>query len=149
MRYFFLLFLFTGCVAAKQNTIIADYNIHWPASSENPRIVLIDIIPKEGKLDSGKNIFHYIADYFLGDSNEAKLFPFCIQSSTDGKVFVVDSTNNAIHVFDNKNNEHYTFARGGDFFGTPIDIALDNVSGNVYVSDSKAGGPVSSAVRPA
>ncbi len=94
-----------------------------------------------GSADTG-SVDVYNADFTfafkLGAGNNEVKFPGSIAVSADGHVFVVDTQANAVKVY---NADHtYAFAfgaagRGDGKFNEPYGIAIDDLSGEIYITD--------------
>jgi len=91
-------------------------------------------VPGEVKVNDGN--FNYL--YSLGTNGGALIHPIDIDVTTDGMVYVVDSSADKVLVYNPDGSFAFEFGStgaGDDKFNLPLSIEIDNATGDVYVAD--------------
>ncbi len=86
-----------------------------------------------------KGMLGHMVDYITGFEDQALVSPYGVEVDADGRLYVVDTFLKTVIVFDAGANTYYYVARGEKPFSSPIDIAVDFQSRQVFVTDSKIG----------
>jgi DNA-binding beta-propeller fold protein YncE len=95
--------------------------------------------PKPEDLQIRAGMFRRFFDYLLGKTEGAIVAPYGVETDSSGRLYIVDTFLKNIHVFDTKANEYDIFSTKGAALESPIDIAIDEERGYIYVTDSKGG----------
>jgi DNA-binding beta-propeller fold protein YncE len=129
-------------VACVKDTHIAKEplpDIVWPKPPEMPRIRFVAAVSKPQDLQIRPGVFRRIFDYLTGKTEESMVSPYGVETDSAGRLYVVDTFLRTVHVFDVKGNTYYLFPSDRANLVSPIDIAIENGRGNIYLSDSKEG----------
>jgi DNA-binding beta-propeller fold protein YncE len=113
--------------------------IVWPKAPEIPRIRFVNSVSKPEDLQIRKGMFRRFFNYLFGKSERSIVGPYGVEIDSEGRLYIVDTFLRAVHVFDTAANEYDTFSTNGTTMESPIDIAIDDERGYIYVTDSKAG----------
>jgi len=114
-------------------------DIVWPKPPEIPRIRFVTAVSKPQDLQIRPGVFRRIFDYLAGKTEASMVAPYGLETDSAQRLYIVDTFLRAVHVFDPKGSSYDLFPSDEASFVSPIDIAIDNASGKIYVSDSKAG----------
>ena len=134
--------LLLGPAACVKNTHIAKEtppDIVWPQPPEIPRIRFVGAVSKPQDLQIRPGVFRRFFDYLIGKTEMPMVAPYGVETDSAGRLYVVDTFLKKVHVFDVKRSAYYSFPSDKPNFISPIDIAIENTSGSIYVSDSKEG----------
>jgi len=135
-------FIFLGPEACVKDTNIAEESlpeIVWPKPPEIPRIRFVAAVSKPEDLQIRPGMFRRFFDYITGKTEVPMVAPYGVETDSAGKLYVVDTFLRTVHVFDVKGSAYYVFPSAKAKLVSPIDIAIENGSGSIYVSDSKEG----------
>ena len=108
----------------------------WPTAPEIPRIRFLRIISKPEDLEIHAGIFRRFIKALTGKVNKSIVAPYGLETDSSGRLYVVDTGLKTIHVFDAVKNAYHSFPTEKTSFTSPIDIAVDDRRGFIYVSDS-------------
>jgi DNA-binding beta-propeller fold protein YncE len=137
------LILFLGPVACVKDTHIAKEpfpDIVWPKPPEIPRIRFIAAVSKPQDLLIRPGVFRKFFDYLIGKTDVPMMVaPHGVETDSTGRLYVVDTFFRTVHVFDIEGSTYYRFPSDQANLISPIDIAVENARGIIYVSDSKEG----------
>lgn len=114
-------------------------DIVWPKAPEIPRIQFINSISKPEDLHIKEGLFKRFFSYLSGKTEMSIATPYGIETDAAGRMYVVDTYLRIVHVYDRHGKRFHTFPKDNEFLMSPIDIAIDNENGNIYVTDSKQG----------
>ena len=134
--------LFLGPEACVKDTHITTESlpdIVWPPPPEIPRIRFVGAVSKPQDLQIRPGVFRRFFDYLIGKTEVPMVAPYGVEIDSAGRLYVVDTFLRAVHVFDVKGSAYYSFPSDKANLVSPIDIAIENTSGNIYISDSKEG----------
>jgi len=134
--------LFLGPQSCVKDTHISTESlpdIVWPPPPEIPRIRFVGVVSKPQDLQIRPGVFRRFFDYLIGKTEVPMVAPYGVETDSAGRLYVVDTFLRTVHVFDVKRSAYYSFPSDKANLVSPIDIAIENVSGNIYVSDSKEG----------
>ena len=110
--------------------------ILWPDPPEIPRISFVNSLSRQedmGIVDGPvKSFWRFLA----GHAETPLSNPHGVAVDVEGRLYVVDHFLKKIHVFDPKEKRYFLFPEQGPAFVSPIDIAIDDKHGRIYVSDS-------------
>lgn len=113
-------------------------NIIWPKPPEIPRIRFVNTISKTQDLRISETVIKKFFRYMKGQTETSIVAPHGLEVDSAGRLYVVDTFLKKVHVYDTKGNRYYTFPNQGTTFSSPIDLAIDNKGGHIYVTDSTA-----------
>jgi DNA-binding beta-propeller fold protein YncE len=111
----------------------------WPSPPEVPRIRFVKTVHHPTDLDIHENIFVRFVNYLRGKKEISIVSPYGVNMDKEGRFYVVDTYLKQAHVFDLSDNSHHYFPGKGESLLSPIDIAIDDIRGRIYLSDSKKG----------
>jgi DNA-binding beta-propeller fold protein YncE len=134
--------LFLGPQACVKDTHIATESlpdIVWPPPPEIPRIRFVGVVSKPQDLQIRPGVFRRFFDYLTGKTEVPMVAPYGVETDSAGRLYVVDTFLRTVHVFDVKGSAYYSFPSDKANLVSPIDIAIENTRGSIYVSDSKEG----------
>jgi DNA-binding beta-propeller fold protein YncE len=134
--------LFLGPAACVKDTHPAKEtlpDIVWPQPPEIPRIRFVGAVSKPQDLQIRPGVFRKFFDYLIGKTEMLMVAPYGVETDSAGRLYVVDTYLRTVHVFDVKGSAYYSFPSDKANLVSPIDIAIENAKGNIYVSDSKEG----------
>ena len=134
--------LFLGTEACVKDTHLAEESlpdIVWPKPPEIPRIRFVAAVSKPQDLQIRPGVFRRFFDYLTGKTEVPMVAPYGVETDSAGRLYVVDTFLRTVHVFDVKGNAYYLFPSDQANLVSPIDIAIENERGSIYVSDSKEG----------
>jgi DNA-binding beta-propeller fold protein YncE len=136
-----LIFLLEPAACVKDTHIAKEPfpEIVWPKPPEIPRIRFVAAVSKPQDLQIRPGVFRRIFDYLIGKTEVPMVAPYGLETDSAKRLYVVDTFLRAVHVFDVKGSTYYSFPSDRANLVSPIDIAIENVRGNIYVSDSKEG----------
>lgn len=131
-----VLFWTAGCYkpTGEQRTTLPE--IVWPYPPEKPRIRFVNAVSRPEDLKIESTVFKRFIDYLAGKVEAAMVSPYGVASDSSGRIYVVDTALKTVHVFDVPAAKYYKFATKASPFVSPIDIAIDEKRGCIYVSDS-------------
>lgn len=112
-------------------------DIFWPNPPEIKRIQFLNAISGPGDLNINPGLLTKIFRYIAGTSEASIVAPYGVSLDADGRLYVVDTFLHCVHVFDAKGNKYSTFPADRTTLASPVDIAIDDQSGFIYVTDSK------------
>jgi DNA-binding beta-propeller fold protein YncE len=128
-----------ACVKDTHVTEVSLPEIVWPKPPEIPRIRFVAAVSKPEDLQIRPGMFRRFLDYLTGKTEVPIVAPYGVATDSAGRLYVVDTFLRTVHVFDLKGGAYYLFPSDKAKFVSPIDIAIENASGSIYVSDSKEG----------
>ncbi len=131
-----------GTAACVKDTHVAREplpHIVWPKPPEIPRIRFVAAVSKPQDLQIRPGVFRRFFDYLTGKTEVPMVAPYGVETDATGRLYVVDTFLRTVHVFDLKGSAYYAFPSDQANLVSPIDIAIENKRGSIYVSDSKAG----------
>jgi DNA-binding beta-propeller fold protein YncE len=134
-----LLFALAACSKGRMPTGDPLPDIVWPNPPEIPRIQFVNAVSRPEDLQIRPGLFKRFWGYLVGKNDISMVAPYGVETDSAGRLYVVDSFLRTVHVFDVKKNAFYPFAAGQAKLVSPIDIAIDDASGKIYLSDSKQG----------
>jgi DNA-binding beta-propeller fold protein YncE len=111
--------------------------IVWPQAPERPRIRFVNFVSTPEDLEIKTTTFSKFMEYFAGKIHRTMVAPYGVETDSAGKLYVVDTALKTVHVFDVAGSEYYEFTTKKAFLMSPIDIAIDDKRGYIYVSDSE------------
>jgi len=107
----------------------------WPA--ENPRIRFINSLSKPEHLGIKPSVISNFISFFSGRSEKIMIKPYGLKTDALGRLYVVDTALKTVHVYDMDRNEYDTLNPKEAPFSSPIDVAIDDQRGYIYVTDSE------------
>ena len=110
--------------------------IVWPRPTDKPRIRFVNVVSRPEDLQIRMTAFRRFADYFIGKTDRAMVAPYGVAADSAGRLYVVDTALKTVHLFDVPAVEYSKFTTTDSSLVSPIDIAIDDKRGYIYVSDS-------------
>lgn len=126
-----------GCVKQPADINAARPDIFWPNPPETRRIQFLNAISGPADLNITPGFFTKLFRYIAGKSEASIVAPYGVALDADGRLYVVDTFLRCVHVFDAKGNTYSAFPEDGTTLVSPVEIAVDDKSGLIYVTDSK------------
>lgn len=126
----------TSCSLKEEIREEALRELIWPPPPAKPKIKLKSVISSPQDLGITKNIFEKFWDSITGKGQERLVSPYCIETDSGGRIYVIDTALKNIHVFDQQAEEYYLFDTKASPLEFPIDLAIDDTTGYIYVTDS-------------
>jgi DNA-binding beta-propeller fold protein YncE len=111
----------------------------WPNPPETRRIEFLNAIYGPGDLNINPGFFTKVVRSIAGIPETPIVTPHGVTVDAKGRLYVVDTDLKRVHVFDVKDNSHKVFPEDGTLLSSPVDIAVDDRSGLIFVTDSKQG----------
>ena len=134
-----MLFALAACSKASKPMSQPLPDIVWPNPPEIPRIRFVNAVSRPEDLQIRPGLFKRFWGYLVGKNEISMVAPYGVETDSAGRLYVVDSFLRTVHVFDIGENAFYPFPAGKAKLVSPIDIAIDEVRGKIYLSDSKQG----------
>jgi DNA-binding beta-propeller fold protein YncE len=129
----------SGCVQTIDKTREPFPEILWPEPPETPRIRFVGAVSEAEDLQIRAGWFSKFLGYLVGKTETSMVAPYGVETDGSGRLYVVDTFLRTVHVFDGKDKKYYIFPGEKANLLSPIDIAVDDAVGRIYVSDSKQG----------
>lgn len=114
-------------------------DIVWPKPPEIPRIRYLNSISRPEELRIREGVFRGFFGYLLGKTGRSMVAPYGVEADSSGRLYVVDRFLKTVHVFDVPGGKYHTFPSKGAILVSPIDMAIEDERGFIYVTDSKEG----------
>lgn len=133
-----VLFLLLSCASTAERLKPGPANLIWPPPPEKPRIQFVSSVSAPRDLGIRKSIFQKMFDYLIGKKPSAMVSPYGIEVDREGRVYVVDTFLKTVHVFDVPGNGYYQFPKEPGSLEFPVDLCIDNDTGLIYITDSRA-----------
>jgi len=134
-----MLFALAACSTGGRTTSEPLPDMVWPNPPEIPRIRFVKTVSRPEDLRIRPGLFKRFWGYLIGQNETSMVAPYGVETDSAGRLYVVDSFLRTVHVFDVGNNAFYPFPAGQAKLVSPIDIAIDDAGGKIYLSDSKQG----------
>ncbi len=131
------LFVAAGCVKGTVKVRQTLPEIMWPGPPEPPRIRFINSISNSEDMGIRHGAISSFFRSLVSKPEQPIITPYGVETDTEGRLYVVDTFLRKVHVYDLKKNRHSTFPEEGTTFVSPIDIAIDNKRGLIFITDSK------------
>jgi len=128
-----------GCAKSVDQVRKALPNIRWPEPPEKPRIQFVNAVSKPEDILIKPGLFKRLFSYLIGKEERPMVAPYGVETDASGRLYVADTFLRAVHVFDVRKNVYYLLPADKAKFVSPIDVAIDDARGKIYVSDSKQG----------
>ncbi|MDA3788886.1 MAG: 6-bladed beta-propeller [Desulfobacula sp.] len=113
--------------------------IVWPKPPETARIKFISSVSNPLDFSIRQGIFKKFIDYLAGKTIHSIVSPYGVETDSNHNLYVVDTYLKIVHVFNVEQKEYYAFPKNKTKFSSPIDLAIDNKRGRIFVSDSQQG----------
>lgn len=110
--------------------------ILWPEPPEVPRISYVNAVSRPQDLGIEEGVWRGFLRYLAGRPETPMVSPHGLTVDAEGRLYVVDNALRKVHVFDQKTGRYELFPDKGPALVSPIDIAVDDRHGRLYVSDS-------------
>lgn len=134
-----LLFGVLGCAGHSPLLMQPAGELIWPGGEETPRIRYLTAIYGPEDLQISKNVFLRFWDYIVGREKSRLVAPYGLFSTSDGKLYVVDTFSRKVLLFDVVEGKFTVFPDEDNPLISPIDIVADEETGRIYISDSTEG----------
>ncbi len=111
--------------------------IVWPPPPAQARIRYIAGITGPSDLGIQAGFIDRIFRYLAGKKQGVLVAPFSVTTDAQGRIYVVDSFLRKVHLFDLPAGKYRLIPTDISDLLTPVAVAVDPVTGNIYVSDSQ------------
>jgi DNA-binding beta-propeller fold protein YncE len=130
----------TGC-APQTGVLNVDHpqDIFWPSPPDKKRILFLQAISGPADLNINPGLLTRVFRYIGGKNELSIVSPYGVTLDADGRLYVVDAFLHGVHVFDAGANKYSVFPADSTTLPSPVDIAVDDAGGIVFVTDSKKG----------
>lgn len=108
----------------------------WPDPPEIPRIIFVDSLSRAEDMGIVEGPVKSFMRFLIGRAETPMVNPHGLTVDAQGRLYVVDHFRKKVHVYDPAGKKYFLFPDKGAGFVSPIDIAIDNKRGRIYVSDS-------------
>lgn len=126
-----------GCQVAPSHQELAP--MLWPSPPEIPRVSLSNVVQKPEDMGIRSGLFTRLWRELVGHTRSDILAPHGLTTDLQGRLYVVDKGLRQVLVFDPQEKSYRVFPEDGPLFVTPIDVAVDEARGRIYVSDAGDG----------
>ena len=134
-----LLVLFLGgCLAAPPARPVLP-NMIWPEPPEIPRIALINIVRRPEDMGIRAGVFRQLWQMVVGHRPPEIQSPHGLTTDRAGRLYVVDKFLRQLHIFDEQGMRYRVVPESGPPLQAPIDVAIDEQRGRIFVSDAGDG----------
>lgn len=110
--------------------------ILWPLPPDVPRISYVNSLSRPEDMGIQEGTVKSFLRFLIGRAETPIVNPHGLEVDAAGRLYVVDQFLKKIHVYDRNEKRYALFPQKGAPFVSPIDIAIDNQRGRIYVSDS-------------
>ena len=110
--------------------------IIWPGPPDIPRVSFVRSLSRPEDMGIVEGPVKSFLRFLAGRAETPMINPHGLEVDAEDRLYVVDHFRKKIHVYDSRNKQYFLFPDKGDSFVSPIDIAIDNKRGFVYVTDS-------------
>ena len=128
-----------GCNREIDKTHPLRPDIVWPPAPEIPRIRFINAVSKPQDIQIKRSAFKKFFDYLSGKTVVSMIAPYSVETDSAGRLYTVDTFLRTVLVYDVIDNAYYPFSAEETNLMSPIDLAIDEKRGTIYVSDSQGG----------
>ncbi len=141
-KLFFLFLMFLagviGCSGPRPELRQPSVDLVWPSGDETPRIRYLTSIYGPEDLQITQNAILRFWDYMVGRERSRLVAPYGVFATDADKLYIVDTFNQNIQLFDAADGRFVVFPDEEHPMLSPINIAVNDETGRIYVSDSKA-----------
>lgn len=110
--------------------------ILWPLPPDIPRVSFVNSLSRPEDMGIVEGALKSFLRFLAGRAETPMVNPHGLEVDAEGRLYVVDQFLKKIHVYDAKEKRYFLLPDKGEAFISPIDIAIDNKRGRIYVSDS-------------
>lgn len=114
-------------------------NLVWPPPPEIPRIALLNLVQGPEDLDIRRSLPRRLWSRLTGEETAAMQRPHGLTLDSAGRLYVVDKLLRRVQVFDRQGESYRQIPAGGKPLLSPIDVAVDERRGRIFVSDAEDG----------
>jgi len=136
---FITILILCSCSNKVPEPLSPSVDLVWPGGEETPRIRFVGSFSRPEDIQISKSFFQQFWGYIVGQEDNSLIAPYAISSDSKGNFLVVDSYLKKIHSFDTTAGKFHSFPPDDQPMAFPIGIATDDLSGKIYVTDSKEG----------
>lgn len=114
-------------------------NMLWPQPPEIPRVALVKLVQHPEDLGIRAGIFRQFWRTLSGQAAPEIQSPHGLSTDRAGRLYVVDKVLRQVHVFDEQGERYQLIPESGLPLLAPIDVAVDERRGRIFVSDAEDG----------
>ncbi len=134
-----LTFLLGGCFSTAPVPSAKIPDVFWPKPPARPRIALVNVIRRPVDMGIRLGGLQQFWRSLFGGPPRAIQYPHGLAVDKEGRLYVVDTGLHKLCVFDAKGQSYKVLPQKGKPLLSPIDVAIDNQRGRVFVSDAEDG----------
>ena len=110
--------------------------ILWPSPPDIPRVSFVNSLSRPEDMGIVEGPVQGFLRFLAGRAETPMANPHGLEVDAEGRLYVVDQFLKKIHVYDAKAKQYGLMPDKGAAFVSPVDIAVDNRRGRIFVSDS-------------
>lgn len=114
-------------------------NMIWPEPPEIPRVALVNLVHGPEDLGIRAGVFRRLWRGLAGHATSEIHSPHGLATDRAGRLYVVDKVLRQVHVFDEQGRRYQVIPEAGPPLQAPIDVAVDEQRGRIFVSDAGDG----------
>jgi len=114
-------------------------NMIWPEPPAIPRIALVNMVQRPDDLGIHPGVFKQLWHGLAGRRSPEIQSPHGLTTDRAGRLYVVDKVLRQVHIFDEQGQRYQVIPESGPPLLTPIDVAIDERRGRIFVSDAADG----------
>lgn len=114
-------------------------NMVWPEPPEIPRVALVNLVDGPEDLGIRTGVFRRLWRGLAGQAAPEIRSPHGLTTDRIGRLYVVDKVLRQVHVFDEQGQRYQAIPESGPLLLAPIDVAVDEQRGRIFVSDAGDG----------
>lgn len=108
----------------------------YPAPPDIPRISFVNSLSRPEHVGIEESPLQGFLRFLIGRAETPMANPYGLEVDAEGRLYVVDQFLKKIHMYDAKAKQYALLPDHGVAFVSPVDIAIDNKRGRIFVSDS-------------
>ncbi|MGB3211393.1 MAG: hypothetical protein WBB19_11870 [Desulforhopalus sp.] len=136
---FLMLLGLIGCAGPVGKLPPPPVDLVWPGGEEIPRIRFLGSVSTPEDYQIRQNVLQRFWGYLIGREKDILAAPYGVSVDPGGRLYVVDTFQRRIHLFDPAAGKYFVIPQDDIPMVSPVDIAVDEVTGQIYVADSKDG----------
>ncbi|MBW6521023.1 MAG: 6-bladed beta-propeller [Desulfoarculaceae bacterium] len=127
-------FWLAGCQPTAQLQVME--TMRWPAPPEIARVSLLKQVRQGEDMGIRRGVFSRLWQELLGQQQPEIVAPHGLTTDHQGRLYVVDKGLRQVLVFDPQQQSLLVIPRNGPLLVTPIDVAVEERRGRIFVSDA-------------
>lgn len=111
-------------------------NMLWPQPPEIPRVALINLVQRPEDMGTRPSLLRRFWRGLAGHAAPEIHSPHGLTTDRAGRLYVVDKVLRQVHLFDESGERYLAIPESGPPLQAPIDVAVDERRGRIFVSDA-------------